>query len=646
MTRPVKFNNTIRDSYQSNLSAAPSATEIVTAEPHAAQAGWASVQVGGGTFFDVPVLRGRDPWVEQKILCDAYPEIPKTILVRGDSAVGYNIYASDVVRAMIAAYAKTGVNGFTIFDGLNDTRNQRAAIAAVHEAAAKGHDVYAQGGICVGNSTSFTLDHALRSADALVKMGVRDLYLKDPVGVADPEFVYKLVKRLKTEFENNVYMHTHNTHGMAYALYMAAIEAGVDAVDVAHPAAGENVAQPSALRILHMMQKHPNEEVRLRAPLLDMRAIAMDVPTITALRFKYASLEPAFDRDVLDAMLAAKAPGGAASTLKGIMEAQFAARGKNWREAQIAIYKKQAEILPILGDPLQVTPHAKNTTAFAAARLLMGEKALTQEIAQYLTGQYGDVPGTPDPDLVKQALVKSNMTDVFTGTPSDLVKTGMLNARDALGAAGIENSADEDVVTVALLNKGDQGLKHVIAKQKGQLSEMAPPQLPRYARTDRPQSKAHIRDGITIKGVCDVFDALGGGVALLQVALNALDIEKTTHYKRPALSDAEAIAMARAGPHALNNLFHQWCAASADAVDLYVRVVPTLLRKAGFADGAQMVGALHVANTMIRDVCTQKGVSEKFIPKITPFPKNEITDDSRKKLSSLAPQLVIMFQPE
>lgn len=73
MNKPVKFNNTMRDSYQSNVGMQPSATEMTQAEKHMEQVGWHSVQGGGGTFFHVPMLRGRDPWEEQKIVREAYP---------------------------------------------------------------------------------------------------------------------------------------------------------------------------------------------------------------------------------------------------------------------------------------------------------------------------------------------------------------------------------------------------------------------------------------------------------------------------------------------------------------------------------------------------------------------------------------------
>lgn len=611
----VKFNNTIRDFAQSNLSAAPSATEIVTAESHATDVGWASLQVGGGTFFDVPVMRGRDPWAEQKILCDAYQGVPKTILVRGDSAVGYNIYREDVVNAMVRQYAKTGVNGFTIFDGLNDTRNQEAAIKAVNECKAEGMDVYAQGVICIGSSKAFTVDGALRNAEALNEMGVRDIYLKDPVGVSDPEFVHRLVTALKREFDNPVYVHTHNTHGKAYAIYMAGIEAGADAIDVAHPAGAENVGQPSALRMLHLMSRHPSQSVRDRAPALNIDAIAADSDAIAAMRYKYKSLEPAFDREVFAAMLAAKAPGGAASTLKGMMEGQFKARGLSWRDAQIAIYNKQAQILDALGDPLQVTPHAKNTTSYAATRLLLGDTAQTPEIGLYLTGQYGKVQGEPAPGLVEQALKKAGMTGVYTGKPADLVKEGLPEARQKMVAAGIAEPKEEDVITVALLNKGDQGLKHVLNKHNGTLAEVAPPEQPKHTVDFTGGGERYVKNGVEIKTPNDVYEAIGGAAGVMNIALLAMEKERKGHYKEPSITDQQAAELNRAGPRYFKDEFRIWRQDADKGVKAIIDEIPMKLHEAGFKEGAQLTKGIEIANAIIHEACVQKGISERNIPK-------------------------------
>jgi pyruvate carboxylase subunit B len=615
-TKPVQFNYTLRDSYQSNMSAHPSAREIIAAERNAGDVGWNSIQVGGGTFFDVPVLRGRDPWQEQKALCEAYPGVAKTILFRGDSTVGYNISPQDVVRAAIREYAKTGVNGFTIFDGLNDTRNQENAIAAVNECAREGMNVYAQGVICMGKSKAFTLDLALKKASELHKLGVRDFYLKDPVGIADPELVHKIVTALKTEFPKDVHVHAHNTHGMAYRIYMAAIEAGADAIDVAHPANGENMGQPNVLRMLDLINRHPNPSVRERAPNLNLDAIGQDIQSIAALRFRYSNVEPAFDREVLAALHEAKGPGGAASTLKGLAGPQFESRGISWKQGQIQIYTKQAEILEPLGDPLQVTPHAKNTTTQATLMVLNPKAAFTPEIVMYLTGQYGEIPGKPDPEWTARALKQAGMTEVYTGKPSDLLAPGLEPARQKLIDAGIHNPSDADVVTAAILNKNDQGLKHVVARENGTLTATPAPELPKFAKPLATEGReSHERGGVAFKSHHDVFEAIGGQGTVMAVALNVLEAEKKGHYKTPEISDQEAKDSGRMGPKDFRDTFRVWRGDSKERVAAYMDENRMMLREAGFEIGQQLIGGIEVANQIIRDVCAAKGVNPNFIPK-------------------------------
>ncbi len=622
MSKPVYFNNTIRDSYQSNLAMQPSAREITEAESHALQVGWHSLQGGGGTFFHVPMLRGRDPWEEQRVMRSAYPDIPMSILVRGDTLVGYDINPDDVIEAYVRQMVKEGINGFTIFDGLNDTRNQEVPIRVVNACREEGANVYAQGVICLGDSPAFTMDLYMDSAEKLHSMGVRDFYLKDPCGVVQPGTVHELVSRLKDKYDRDVYIHAHNTHGLAYVAYMAAIEAGADGIDVAHPAMSENVAQPSALRMLQLIENHPNRYVRERAPKLDIGAIDADMESIARLRMQYRNTEPTFDREVFQALFHAKGPGGAASTLKPIMEANMkAVLGLDWRRAQIEIYRQQAKILGSLGYPLQVTPHAKNTTEQAGRELFLQNQGkaplteLTPPIIKYLTGQLGRVPGKPDPALVQQALDKAGLESPVTERAASRLEPRMEKARQMLVEAGVENIKDEDVLTVAMwMDEKRTGLQHVLKKEKGELQPAAEPSFPGYLKDIlNGSTERHTKNGYTIRTEYDIAQAIGGAGVLEIMAQEVLEMEKYGHYKTGAETDEPTED--RAQPEYYEATYQKWRDDAKARIEAYVASVPEMLYDDGFRDG-QLYQAVSVANRMIQDVCAQKGVSRSHIPSV------------------------------
>ncbi|MCB1591270.1 MAG: hypothetical protein KDI90_02340 [Alphaproteobacteria bacterium] len=654
MSKPVKFNNTFRDSYQSNLAMQPSAKEIVGAETHLLDVGWHSAQGGGGTFFHVPILRGRDPWEEQRIVRNAYPDIPMSILVRGDTLVGYDINPDDVIEAYIRQMATEGINGFTIFDGLNDTRNQEVPIRVVNECREAGADVYAQGVICLGDSPAFTMDLYMDSADKLVGMGVRDLYLKDPCGVVKPETVYELVSRLKGKYPHDVYLHAHNTHGLAYVAYMAGIEAGADAVDVAHPGMGENVAQPSALRMLELIENHPNRAVRDRAPKLDIEAIEADMESLAALRLRYRNTEPVFDRGVYDALYKAKGPGGAASTLKPIMEANMkAVLGLDWRRAQIEIYRRQSQILGPLGYPLQVTPHAKNTTEQAGRELFMAKQGkeplteLTPPIIKYLTGQLGRVPGNPDPELVQRALDKAGLSEPVTERAASRLAPRMDKARQLLADNGVTDIKDEDVLTVAMwMDEKQTGLTHVLKRERGELESVAEPELPSFLRDPTSgNGERHMKNGQPVRWQFEIAGAVGGAGMLEIVAQEALELEKYGHYKT---GDMDAVVGEdRADALYYETMYQKWRDEARVRLENFAEAVPAMLYDDGFRSG-QLYQAVTIVNDMLADVCKKKGVSQGHIPVVSHSMIGAFLDQVRSGdyIGVAEPDGVGEFQPQ
>ena len=76
-------------------------------------------------------------------------------------------------------------------------------------------------------------------------MGAHVLAIKDMGGLCQPRAAAALVKALKEEVGLPLHFHTHDTSGIAAASVLAAIEAGVDAVDGAIDAMSGLTSQPN-----------------------------------------------------------------------------------------------------------------------------------------------------------------------------------------------------------------------------------------------------------------------------------------------------------------------------------------------------------------------------------------------------------------
>src|SRR5690554_5343067 len=160
------------------------------------------------------------------------PNVAIQMLLRGRNTVGYTPYPTEVTQAFVAEAAATGIDIFRIFDALNDVEQMRPAIEAVHTT-----NSVAEVALCYTsnlldpNEKIYTLDYYLRLAEKIVDAGAHILAIKDMAGLLRPEAARRLVTALRERFDQPVHLHTHDTTGGQMATLMAAIDAGVDAVD-------------------------------------------------------------------------------------------------------------------------------------------------------------------------------------------------------------------------------------------------------------------------------------------------------------------------------------------------------------------------------------------------------------------------------
>src|SRR6187431_3559441 len=201
------------------------------------------------------------------------PNLLLQMLLRSANAVGYTNYPDNVVRFFVKQAANRGIDVFRIFDSLNWVDNMRVAIDATLEAGK-----LCEAAICYTGNLSdprekkYTLDYYLKLARELKAAGTHILGIKDMAGLCQPRAAYTLIKALKKELGLPVHFHTHDTSGIAAASVLAAITAGVDAVDGAVDALSGLTSQPNLGSIVEALRYGP------RDPGIDhgaVRAISM-----------------------------------------------------------------------------------------------------------------------------------------------------------------------------------------------------------------------------------------------------------------------------------------------------------------------------------------------------------------------------------
>src|SRR5450631_3019003 len=222
-----------------------------------------SVECWGGATFDVAMrFLKEDPWARLAKFREAMPNLLLQMLFRSANAVGYANYPDNVVRHFVGRAAAAGIDVFRVFDCLNWVDNMKVAIEAVRDSGR-----LCEAAICyTGNlanprETKYDLKYYIKLAKELRAMGTHVLGIKDMGGLCRPQAAAALVKALTEEVGLPIHFHTHDTSGIAAASVLAAIEAGVDAVDGAIDSLSGLTSQPNLGSIVEALRFAPRDSL-------------------------------------------------------------------------------------------------------------------------------------------------------------------------------------------------------------------------------------------------------------------------------------------------------------------------------------------------------------------------------------------------
>jgi len=379
--------------------------DLLLAAPHVARTlpQLLSLECWGGATYDVALrFLGEDPWERLAKLRDAVPNICLQMLLRGRNTVGYTPYPTRVTEAFVEEAAATGIDIFRIFDALNDVSQMQPAIDAVRATGT----AIAEVGLCyTGNLADpaedlYTLDYYLELAERIVAGGAHILAIKDMAGLLRPAAAHRLVTALRDRFDLPVHLHTHDTSGGQSATLLAAIAAGVDAVDTAVASMAGTTSQPAMSALIAACAHTPDDTG------LSLRAAQDLEPYWEAVRQVYRPFEsgmPGPSGRVYDHEI----PGGQLSNLRQ----QAIALGLAERFEQIEFMYAAAD--RILGRLVKVTPTSKVVGDLALHLVAAGADPdafaadpsafdLPDSVIGFLSGELGTPPGGwPEPFRTK-----------------------------------------------------------------------------------------------------------------------------------------------------------------------------------------------------------------------------------------------------
>ena len=394
-------DTTFRDAHQSLLATRLRTTGLLMVAPYIARMTpqLLSIECWGGATYDVALrFLKEDPWERLAALREAVPNICLQMLLRGRNTVGYTPYPETVTYAFVQEATATGIDIYRIFDALNNVDSMRPAIDAVRETDTAVAEVAMSytGDLSDPNENLYTLDYYLKLAEQIVDAGAHVLAIKDMAGLLRPQAAAQLISALRSRFDLPVHVHTHDTPGGQLATYLAAWQAGANAVDGASAPLAGTTSQP-ALSSIVAAAAHTEYDTGL-----SLSAVCDLEPYWEALRKVYAPFESGIPGPT-GRVYHHEIPGGQLSNLRQ----QAIALGLGDRFEQVEEAYAGAD--RVLGRLVKVTPSSKVVGDLALA--LVGADISADEFAAdpakfdipdsvigFLRGELGDPPGGwPEP---------------------------------------------------------------------------------------------------------------------------------------------------------------------------------------------------------------------------------------------------------
>ncbi|MGE0502379.1 MAG: pyruvate carboxylase [Rhizobiaceae bacterium] len=424
--RVLVTDTTMRDGHQSLLATRMRTRDIARVAGTYAKAlpDLLSLECWGGATFDVAMrFLTEDPWERLSLIREAAPNLLLQMLLRGANGVGYTNYPDNVVQHFVRQAAAGGIDLFRVFDCLNWVENMRAAIDAV---GAEGK--LCEAAICYTGDildparAKYDLKYYVGLAKDLEKAGAHIIAVKDMAGLLKPAAARALFKALREATGLPLHFHTHDTSGLSAATVLAAVEAGVDAIDAAMDALSGNTSQPCLGSIVEALKGSE------RDPGLDPEWIRRISFYWEAVRNQYVAFESDLKGPASEVYLH-EMPGGQFTNLKE--QARSLGLETRWHEVAQAYH----DVNLMFGDIVKVTPSSKVVGDMA---LMMVSQDLTvadvespakdiafpDSVVSMLRGDLGQSPGGWPEALQKKALKAEKPITVRPGSllkPADLI---------------------------------------------------------------------------------------------------------------------------------------------------------------------------------------------------------------------------------
>ncbi|MDR0407951.1 MAG: biotin/lipoyl-binding protein [Campylobacteraceae bacterium] len=450
------MDTTFRDGFQSVFGARVLMDDFLPAVSAARMAGINHFEFGGGARFQsLYFYLNEDAFT----MMDKFREAAGAganlqTLARGINTVTLDTGSREIIDLHAKMFKKHSTTTIRNFDALNDVNNLRYSAKRIKKHDLKHEVVVTMMDLppgCVGAHDVAFYEKTLRE---ILDTGIPydSVCFKDASGTSSPQKVYdtiKMAKRLLPE-GTHVRLHTHETAGVSVACYLAALEAGVDGIDLAAAPVSGGTSQPDILTLLHAVK---GKDYDLGGLEIDKVLQYEDVLRDCLKDYFF----PPEATQVLPLIPFSPMPGGALTANTQMM------RDNNILNKFPEVIKAMREVVELGGYGTSVTPVSQFYFQQAFNNVMFGKwKKIADGYGRMVLGYFGKTPVRPNEEIIKIASEQLNLP-ITTEDPVDIADKDITKTvffvRHQLEEAGIEATDENIFIVAACKEKGLAFLK-------------------------------------------------------------------------------------------------------------------------------------------------------------------------------------------
>lgn len=450
------MDTTFRDGFQSVFGARVLSEDFMPAVAAAKEAGITHFEFGGGARFQSLFFYLNENAFDMmdKFRSIVGEDANLQTLSRGVNTVTLDTGSKEFVNLHAKMFKKHGTTTIRNFDALNDVKNLKysgeriVANGLKHEVVVTMMDLPPR---CFGAHDCEFYEKILRE---ILDAGIPydSICFKDASGTSSPQKVYetiKMARKLLPE-DTHIRLHTHETAGVSVACYLAALEAGVDGIDLAASPVSGGTSQPDILTMMHALK---GKNYDLGGLDLDKILVYEDVLK-DCLKDYFLPPEAV---QVSPLIPFSPMPGGALTANTQMM------RDNNILDKFPAVIKAMRTVVEKGGYGTSVTPVSQFYFQQAFNNVMFGEwKKIAEGYGKMVLGYFGKTPVEPDKEIVKLASKQLNL-EPTTQSAIDIADNDPTKSidyiKDILTEENIEITDENIFIVAACKEKGISFLK-------------------------------------------------------------------------------------------------------------------------------------------------------------------------------------------